>query len=378
MRPGSYRSYSSPLIFLVLAAVAVGVGYLVLKEEKVDTSKRPQIHFSGSTLQQAGQVPDNIKAPPPPDRRIVRFDSKPAGARVLINDQLADGLTPIEASDVAGGTAQIRMIQDGNKRYQTSLKPGQTHLTAELTALNPKTQKNRKPSLVDVTTTPPGAEVSIDGKSIGITPLTGVKYERQGQVAVILKKNGYYAHTVLTRMVAGRTQSIGARLSPKASERSAVQINVESNPHGATIERVRPTGQPSWENRLFALVVADRLGNTITLRGSLAGHTPTERRFDLVTTDYTVKLHLDTPTPSYGFVTVQGPRGLSVYLGSEELDRLPLQKRRLKTGNHRLTVVDQKNRKRQVHNFTVSADATSTLTIKATADGPVITAPAAR
>ena len=309
--------------------MAVGVGYLVLKEGEgrhIQTAPDSLLRLD-APAGRPGAI--NIKAPPPPDRRIVRFYSKPAGARVLINDQLADGLTPMEASVVAGGSAQIRMIQDGDQRYETRLKPGQTQLTAELTALNPKTQKNRKPSLVDVTTTPPGAEVSIDGKSIGITPLTGVKYERQGQVAVILKKNGYYAHTVLTRMVAGRTQSIGS-LSPKASERSAVQINVESNPHGATIERVRPTGQTKRVGKTgySPLVVADRLGNTITLRGSLAGHTPTERRFDLVTTDYTVKLHLDTPTPSYGFVTVQVPAA-SVYLRGT--DRVPLQKRRLKT-----------------------------------------------
>ena len=113
------------------------------------------------------------------------------------------------------------------------------------------------------------------------------------------------------------------------------------NPNGQA-KRVGKTGYSP-------LMMAERMGNTVTLRASLAGHTPTERQFDLATTDYTVKLHLDVPAPSFGFVNITAPRGLAVYLNSDELDRLPLKKHRLKTGAHRLTVVDQKSRKRRFH-----------------------------
>lgn len=380
MRPGSYRTYSAPLTFLAIAVVASGVGYLVLKEDKVDPSKRPQIHFSGSTLQQAGQVPDNIKAPPPPKRRLVRFDSKPAGARVLINDQLADGLTPMEASVAEGPPTGIRILHDGYERLETQLSPGQTQLVVELNPLDPKSKRVMKPSRLDITTTPAGAEVSIDGLSLGTTPLEGATYAWQGDVSIVLRKEGYYSHTVLTRLTPDKPQSIGARLSPKASGRSGVQMNIESDPHGATIERVSASGQTKRLGRTgySPLLHAGRVGDTVILRGSLAGHTPTERQFDLTMMDYTVKLHLDIPAPSFGAITLSGPRNVSVYLNSDELDGLPLKNYRLKTGTHRLTVVDKKTRKRVVHTFELTADQSLDLALKVTADGPIIQGTTAR
>ena len=356
MRPGSYRNYRAPLIGVMIGAVALGVGYLTLKEDKVDLQKRPAIHFSGSTLQQAGQVPENIKAPPPPPRRTVRFDSEPAGARVIINERVAEGLTPLEAAVNTVGPVHIRIVQGGFQRYQTRLTPAQTQLKTTLTATPKKPIKAMKPAILEVTTSPAGARVLVDGEQVGVTPLKATALSAAGSVSISLLKEGHYPYTVVTSLHADKTRNIGVRLSPANDQRATAQIQIESNPNGATIERILADGKSKrlGKTSYSPLVFGERIGTTITVRASAPGHLPATRHFDLHASDYTVQLHLAPPVQTYGTMSVKGPRDLMVYLNSDELDALPVKKQRLKSAVHKLVVVDQKTRKRATTTFTVT------------------------
>ncbi len=368
LRPGSYRNYGGPLIVIAFLGIALGVGYVTFKEDKVDLNQRPTIHFSGSTLQQAGQVPENIKAAPPPPRRTVRIDSVPAGARVMINEHAVDGLTPLEASVVAEEPVNLRIVLKGHKRFDAQITPGQTRVNATLAESPKPALKEQKSAVLEVTSAPAGARVLVEGAEVGVTPLGATTLANVGPVAIRVIKAGHNPHTVITTLLPGRSRNIGVKLTPENKERRAIQIRVESNPNGATIERVFSGRQSKrlGKTGYNPLLITGRVGETITLRASAAGHLPSVRKFDVHASDYTVQLELPPPVQTFGKLSVKGPKDLMVFLDSDELDALPLKAQKLKSGQHRLVAVDQKTRKRASLTFSVSENAELRLEIERT------------
>ena len=145
---------------------------------------------------------------------ILSIESEPIGASVLINGAKL-GLTPLEILELELGSYTVRLEKVGYEPEE---------LSAELNADNPratlsvplKGEATPEPQLgvLRVDSTPPGAQVLLDGKPAGTTPLQKLR-ARPGSHTIRLQKMGFEPWETRIDLKAGATESISATLEPR-------------------------------------------------------------------------------------------------------------------------------------------------------------------
>ncbi len=148
---------------------------------------------------------------------ILSIESEPIGASVLINGARL-GLTPLEILELELGSYAVRLEKAGYEPEE---------LSAELNADNPratlsvplKGEATPEPQLgvFRVASTPPGAQVLLDGKPAGTTPLQKLR-ARPGSRTIRLQKMGFEPWETRIALKAGATESISATLEPREKE----------------------------------------------------------------------------------------------------------------------------------------------------------------
>jgi hypothetical protein len=129
------------------------------------------------TPESSAQVDVALKAMP-----YVMINSDPAGAEVLLDGKLI-GTTPLEQLIEKETTYELR-----TKDYlpkTVTLNGKDAHPVIVLEAIPP-------PPVVTISSSPIGATVSVDGKTIGNTP---VKQVVENPISVVLTLEGYYSQT---------------------------------------------------------------------------------------------------------------------------------------------------------------------------------------
>jgi TonB family protein len=146
----------------------------------------------------------------------LRIESEPPGARVSVNGQ-AKGQTPIRLSDLPFGSYQVRVEQKGYdpQTRDVTLRAGSAAGVLQFALVRTAAAV---PGGADVVSTPPGASVSVDGRSVGTTPLAGLKL-RPGRhrLEVALAEHETWSGAV--DVAAGETGRVEVRLRalPKPS-----------------------------------------------------------------------------------------------------------------------------------------------------------------
>jgi hypothetical protein len=148
--------------------------------------------------------------------------SSPSGASVYL-DGSYKGKTPKTITGVSAGSHTIKLSKSGYKDYTRtrSVKAGKrTIINANL---------RQATGSIDVTSTPSGASVYLDGSPKGTTPktITGVS---AGSHTFKLSKSGYKDYTGTTSIKAGETKRINANL-----RQATGSISVASSPSGAYV-----------------------------------------------------------------------------------------------------------------------------------------------
>ena len=367
LKPRRHRSYSGFVALLVLCVFGGGTWYLLTQTDLVGNQARPEIPFSAPTLQRAGQAPDVKTSAQQPAQKALNITSQPEGARVIINGLVVAGKTPVSATVPAKGSLDVRLLLDGHApahvRVSEPIEPIQVELKP---AKVPTTE-------LEIITQPQGALVVIDGVEYGQTPAKLTAVPAVGPSSIRLRLQGHKDHMVLTDLVEGRSKRIGVQLTPAASAGalSAVRLRIESSVEGTSISRLKAGGSASFAGkagRSPLLMSADR-NTALHVRATATGHGMQERRIHIAPADYTVQFTMVPVKVGEGTLTLKGPKGLTVYLDSEELDGLPLKKKTLREGKHALVVVDEKSRDRIKTSIEVKADIHHELTIKRSADG---------
>jgi serine/threonine-protein kinase len=175
--------------------------------------------------QGSGEPP--VEAPPEAPEPVavatgnIHVTTKPPGARVFV-DGVERGVAPLDV-DLALGLYRVRVESEG-------FLPAE--LGAELTEQSPRATLDvslepqpraapppQKPAYLRIRSTPPGAQVSIDGRDLGKTPLDRVEVE-PGQRAVRIVQEGYVPWEDSVRARAGRTESIEALLTARGAPAS--------------------------------------------------------------------------------------------------------------------------------------------------------------
>ncbi len=157
--------------------------------------------------------------PPPPAVALatsgsLRVASDPAGARVLV-DGKARGRSPLELSELAFGSYEVRVEQPGFETERRRVELRADVPSAEL-RLSLRQRAVATTGAADFVSTPAGASVSIDGKPAGETPLRDVKLQ-PGRRRVELALDGHEPWSSTLDVTAGEKGKVEVRLRPQAA-----------------------------------------------------------------------------------------------------------------------------------------------------------------
>jgi hypothetical protein len=146
-----------------------------------------------------------------------------SGALVLLNGQEL-GRTPLRDLEIEPGDYELSIAAD---RYlpltQPLTIPGRSETTAVDLTLAPAWGQ------ISFATTPPGAEILVDGQLLGTTPYTAEVLE--GEHELILKLTAHKAWQGALNVAAGEDQ----QLTPVVLERADGLVFIRSQPSGANV-----------------------------------------------------------------------------------------------------------------------------------------------
>lgn len=114
-----------------------------------------------------------VPVAPLPTVGALRIESEPPGALVRLNGQ-AKGQTPLRLADLSFGVYEVRVAQKG---YEAQTRDVSLHAGSPSAELRVALVRPAAPAsgAADILSTPSGASVSVDGRPVGTTPLSGLK-----------------------------------------------------------------------------------------------------------------------------------------------------------------------------------------------------------
>ncbi|HEY4182103.1 MAG TPA: serine/threonine-protein kinase [Kofleriaceae bacterium] len=171
--------------------------------------------IGGVVVQRLRSQPENIVTPPAakdadvapaPTTGNVEIRTTPAGATGNLDGKPLTGPTPQRALNVPPGKHRVHLELDGYQPidYQIDVKAGETIVFDRSFVSAPAT--------LTVTTDPIGATVTLDGRTLGPTPLTKTDLAAQMGTSLVISKTGYESISLKIDLLAGKTQTIDREL----------------------------------------------------------------------------------------------------------------------------------------------------------------------
>ncbi|MBQ7311320.1 MAG: PEGA domain-containing protein [Alistipes sp.] len=168
--------------------------------------------------------------------RIVKDKYKPYSTTVTVRDSETTTLTPTLSADFAtvtlttasGATIWVNGVEKGSGSWSGELSTGtyifearqSGHRSAQISktiAATPSRQSYAIPAptpivgSVDITSSPAMADITLDGKAVGTTPLK-LSSLLVGQHKITVSKSGYQPYTTTITVAEGRTATVSAEL----------------------------------------------------------------------------------------------------------------------------------------------------------------------
>jgi TonB family protein len=212
VRPAGTRS-GVPVVWAIGGVAAVGalalaiVGWALWQRAQV-ASPAPM-----ATGEPAAPVAEATSAPlpvaPSPTLGTLQVDSEPPGARVSLNGQ-ARGQTPLRVDELPFGAYKVRVEQKGYQPQTRTVSLDSDSPAAEVQVALARSAAPTTGS-ADIVSTPSGAAVSVDGRPVGRTPLSGLKL-KPGTRRIDVALDDHEAWTGSVDVVAGETGRVEVRL----------------------------------------------------------------------------------------------------------------------------------------------------------------------
>jgi uncharacterized protein (TIGR02266 family) len=118
----------------------------------------------------------------------VPITSDPPGATVIVDGKAIDAPTPTSLTGLDGKKVyEVKLAMKGFREWKVKLKPKSGDKLDAALVPNEK--------VVEVATTPPGADVMIDGKRVGKTPYTVHKLDWSKSHALEVKRSGFVSQS---------------------------------------------------------------------------------------------------------------------------------------------------------------------------------------
>jgi TonB family protein len=146
---------------------------------------------------------------PLPILGTLEVESEPAGARVRVNGQ-ATGQTPLRLGDLPLGAYEIQVEQGGYEAQTRSvtLDAGSPSAQVRVALARPAALAS---GTANILSTPSGAAVSVDGRRVGTTPLSGLKL-KPGTRRVEIALDDHETWTGSVDVAAGERGRVEVRL----------------------------------------------------------------------------------------------------------------------------------------------------------------------
>jgi hypothetical protein len=246
----------------------------------------------------------------------VIVSSDPLDAIVYFDGQMA-GQTPVTIPDVTAGRHIIRLSNEGYADHQGTIEVGNE--TVRLT------KKLERPPTLDVSSSPSGASVYLDGRPIGTTPLKTNKVTSGTRtLRVELEKHDAWSDTVILENE--KIATVKADLTKQLGT-----LSIESDPAGARIylDRVALGETPFTTSGLPVgnYEVEIRKENYYPWKGTAT-----------VVKDKTTEVVATLPGIPGSISVSSTPSGAKVYLNDSYQGLTPLSIPSLKAGQYRLRV----------------------------------------
>ena len=165
----------------------------------------------------------------------ISVSSNPVSASLYV-DTIYQGLTNQIVGNLAVGPHTVTLKKSGYQDYSQTATVNNaqtTYLSITLTPLSSPTTGD-----LDVTSSPSGASVYVNGDYQGETSSSGPLYVTglsPGTYTTVLKKSGYQDYTTTTKIVAGTTAKVSAALQPASTQPSTASAEIISQPSGANV-----------------------------------------------------------------------------------------------------------------------------------------------
>jgi serine/threonine protein kinase len=263
-------------------------------------------------------------------RTLLVLSSTPPGARVFLDGNPLEGVSPIRISvpsDKDQHVVTFSLEGHGDETRRFSLKDVRVEVAATLSALDAEEGRAR----LNITSTPPGAIIVVGGKPVGTAPLAGVLV------------TGGKAHTVAARLPGFEPQE---RLVD-ADKNATVDVAFE-------LEKERTeSGFLTLESDVDAQVFTDKgklLGSTPLRRVKLPAGTLTLRLVnDKKGLDYPEKVTITADREETRTVKVPSGRikvvvesWADVYVDGIKVGTTPMAPRKVYAGRHEVRLVNSK------------------------------------
>jgi len=161
--------------------------------------------------------------------------SVPVGASLYV-DTIYEGLTNQIVGNLAVGTHTVTMKKSGYKDFSQTATVYNAQTTSVSVTLSPISSPTTGD--LDVSSTPSGASVYLNGDYQGETRSSGPLYITSlvpGTYTTVLKKSGYQDYTTTAKIVAGTTAQVAAVLQPASAKPTTASAEIYSQPSGADI-----------------------------------------------------------------------------------------------------------------------------------------------
>jgi TonB family protein len=189
---------------LIPSLVLLTTALVVIRNWRPAPSSQPPPSPSVSPIRTTTPAPPIIKG-------VVHVESTPMGASVSIDGKRV-GTTPMDIHDLSLASHEVKVELEGYAPVTESVmltpEVPRTEFVKTLTRTQPAT------GMVDVTSTPAGGMVKIDGTSVGLTPLRAHKVN-VGSHRIEITADGYEPFAARVRVTEGATAALSPSLVPK-------------------------------------------------------------------------------------------------------------------------------------------------------------------
>ena len=176
------------------------------------------------------------------DVGYLSITSNPSGAKVYIdNNESYIGITPIDRFEIEEGEHRIRLIKDGYEEYEeiVDIERGKekrldyilNEKVAEKENKKEEDKQNTNICLVSIASKPNKAEVYINGKYAGLTPINDYKFI-PGRHNIEIKKKGYETYKERIQIKEGEGRK---KINVVLAKIEKGTLSITSDPSGAKV-----------------------------------------------------------------------------------------------------------------------------------------------